>query len=693
MRLPKRSQSHFLATLPLVATAVACAGGAPPTLKLSNQVAAVGTELTVNLDATSSNGGHLTYSFRAPDVMDLAQGNAGITVSPSGEGVFRWTPLAADVGDHSFDFVVSDGDGNTTVTIDITVKTAIGSGTAPVFVEPINGGTNFDVSKMPCLDFDVMVTDPDTAIVMIGQHGIDGATLMATGEQSAHFHWCPTPEQKMQKVNTLTLSADDGGENPTVTKQYLIVLTGGDNGSMCPGAAPVITYTPTNQTTRLDLTPVATITDDKGIKAAPLFFVSTTDPGTTPDLSLMWPMTMTQTSGNALNGQYTVTVPNPVASMADGTQATLYYVISTTDADDPGGTCDHTTQSPVYSMTVTAGGTATYGLCAACSADAQCGSGNECVTVGSTGASYCLQACGAGCPTGYYCSNNTIGSIDGAQATQCVPQSGTCSAPSGTCQDDNWERNDSLADASANPVMNPGDYPLVSCPSTSNTWGANDDWFRIAVGQDSRVDLQMMGNAETDLDLHLYAADGTTVTSSESLQPDEEINECLKAGTYFVKVNGFGQARNEYFLNYASNPETCITTCTDDTYEDDDTYSQARSVYSGYSAATNMICPNDDDWYKITLQANQTLTVDLAFTQNDPSQNLDVHLYQNGEDLWPCDTYNPGMCDPAHGQGTTSNEHATFTVPSTCTSGCDYYVVVRGYNGASNSYGISIEAL
>jgi len=44
----------------------------------------------------------------------------------------------------------------------------------------------------------------------------------------------------------------------------------------------------------------------------------------------------------------------------------------------------------------------------------------------------------------------------------------------------------------------------------------------------------------------------------------------------------------------------------------------------------------------------------------------------------------------AHGQGATSNEHATFTAPSTCSAGCDYDVVVRGWNGATNSYGITI---
>jgi hypothetical protein len=48
-------------------------------------------------------------------------------------------------------------------------------------------------------------------------------------------------------------------------------------------------------------------------------------------------------------------------------------------------------------------------------------------------------------------------------------------------------------------------------------------------------------------------------------------------------------------------------------------------------------------------------------------------------------------CSTAHGQSATPNEHAVYTVPTgTCTSGCDYYVVVRGWDGATNTYGITL---
>src|SRR5213075_2028639 len=122
----------------------------------------------------------------------------------------------------------------------------------------------------------------------------------------------------------------------------------------------------------------------------------------------------------------------------------------------------------------------------------------------------------------------------------------------------------------------------------------------------------------------------------------------------------------------------CNTTCVDDSREDDDTYSQARVVSgSTYNSTANVTCPNDDDWYKVHLTAGQKLTMNLTFTQNDSTGDLDLHLYQGFTDLWPCSVSDPSTCTMAHGQGAVSNEHAEYTA----TAAGDFYVVVRGYNG------------
>ncbi len=374
-----------------LATAVACGPGSPPALSgLTDQVAQVGTELMVNLHGTDPDGDALTYQFHAPDLTDL-DGHAAVTVSPSGSGVFKWTPTQADVGSHAFDFTVSDGSHTVTATINIDVRSAIGSATAPVFRQPLGSGTTLDLTQQTCVDVDIVI-DAGSSTVQISQVDpvIDGAQLTVRDGHTATWHWCPTKAQQAQPRYMLMLSADDG-DNPKVVKNYLVVLRG-NSGTSCPGTPPVISHTPHDVSSIVDLAIDATVTDDKGIKDAPLFYYSMTPPAAPPDLSKMSQLTMKLQSGDRTNGVYEATVPNPVAQMPAGTKQTLYYVIVANDNDDTTGTCNHTTTSQVYSMTVTSTGTANLPICAACTSDAQCGTGDECVRMGSSGATFCLQA-------------------------------------------------------------------------------------------------------------------------------------------------------------------------------------------------------------------------------------------------------------------------------------------------------------
>jgi hypothetical protein len=698
MWLAKLTNSRGLLTLTsatCLATTVACSGGNAPELDgLSDQVAQVGTEFKLDLNGTDADGDRLSYKFKAADLTAI-EDRAMVTVSPSGAGVFRWTPIAADVGQHAFDFVVSDGGNDTTVTINIDVKSAIGSATAPVFRQPLGTGTTIDLGKAQCVDLHVVIEDQDTAQVDITEQEpkIDGATLSQEDGQSATWHWCPTRAQEGDQRYTLVLAADDG-ENPKTIKNYLIVLRGQGGNTNCPGGAPTISHTAAPQTTRLDLKPTATITDDKGLKDAPLFYYSFTNPGTTQvNLTSMTQLSTTKISGSNTNGMYAPAIPNPVANATAGTTKDIYYVFVADDNDDLMGSCDHTTTSAVYKMTVTAGGSTTAGVCSACTADSQCGTGNECVYMGSMGDSYCLQGCSGGCPTGYTCSSSDIYSVDWNHAPQCVPQSGSCQAPTGQCADDMYEEDDTRSAASANPAFATDLYDMSSCPSTTNTYGQDDDWRKIVVAADSRVDLEISGDGASDLDLHLYRSDGTVITKSTSYTSEEAINTCLKAGTYYVKVNGYGHAKSDYLLLYETTAESCNTTCTDDAAEDDDTFSQARiTSFPLHTATGQKICTNDDDWYKLRLYGGDKVTMDLTFTQPTSAADIDLHLYKDFTDLWPCSVSDPSNCTAAHGQSASANEHAVYDVPAgTCASGCDYYVVVRGFDGAMNTYGITLK--
>jgi hypothetical protein len=661
-------------------------------------VAQVGTELKIDLDGTDPEGDRLSYRFRTASELPQLEGRASLTVSPSGAGVFRWTPNASDVGEHAFDFTASDGGNDTTVTITIDVRSAIGSATAPLFRQPLGSGTTVDLATRKCVDLTVVIEDQDTPELTIAMEEplIEGATLTRTGGTTATFSWCPTKEQEAENRRTLVLSADDG-ENPKTIKNYLVVLrSGGTTG--CPGAGPVITHTPEDATTIVGLTIDAQVTDDKGLKSAPLFYYALTPPGSPPDLSQMIQLDTLRISGTSTSGVYAAAVPNPVAALPAGTAKTLSYVFVADDDDDVTGTCDHTTTSPVYQMTVTSSGAANQPICATCTSDAQCGAGDLCVYQGSMGASYCLQGCAGGCPTGYACSASPLYSVDGASAMQCVPQSGSCEMPTGACVDDTNEDDDTRSQASANAAaegpLAAGLHDFVSCPKVnppSSGSQVDDDWFQIVTTADTRVDLWLYGGGESDLDLHLYRSDGTVLSRSTSLEADENIVKCLPAGTYYVKVNGYDAVRSEYLLDQLATPQACATACTDDAREDDDTYSQARpTAFPTHTSTGNVTCPDDDDWYEVRLVTGQRLKLDLAFTQSNSLQDLDFHLYKGFTDLWPCSPADPSSCDPARGQGATSNEHAEYTVPAGCEAGCDYYVVVRGYDGSTNSYGVTI---
>jgi hypothetical protein len=466
----------------------------------------------------------------------------------------------------------------------------------------------------------------------------------------------------------------------------------------CPGNPPVITHTPMNVSQIVDLTIDATISDDMGLSQPPLLYYATTAPASPPDLGAMTQVTMLLIDGSMTSGTWAADVPNPAAALPAGSMRTLYYVIVANDDDDPVGSCDHETRSPpasAHQMVVTnPGGSGNLGLCATCSADVQCGDGDDnCVHVGQ--GDYCLRSCASAgdCPSGYTCSASPVTSVDGASARQCVPSSGSC-AMTTTCTDDFFEDNDTRAQAANLPDLDPDTYQFTSCPLPD---GSNDDedWFPIILTGDATVTVNLVGMSVSDLDLGLYDSAGVRLVSATGPTSTEMVSQCLPAGTYYIRVYAWGAGTmNDYSLTYTRSSGACPMVCTDDSNEPDDTLAQARTTqYPIHTEAAQTICAGDDDWYAVPLLDSEQLVVDLTFTQASASQDLDVHLYDaGGIDLTPCSVQSPGTCQLTNGQSATSNEHYTFTAPSSgCSALCEYYVVIRGWNNASNSYDIRIE--
>ncbi len=686
---------------------LSCASGSrkPRFDDIGDKTGVVGAELMIELRASDPDGDKLTFGYEMPGIPDLAKRPKKPTLQQFGDtlAVFRWTPLASDVGTFELDFSVSDGTTRVHETISVVVMAAAGNATAPVFRSPSGNGTTLDLAQQRCLKLPVVVDDPDSPEVKIEAAAPIVENVRVTQEQplSATLDWCPSNEQvAAQDRYTILLRADDHVNAPTM-KPFLVVLRKPPRMG-CPGTAPAIAHTsPGPQTTRANLRIEAHVTDDIGLKSSPLLYWALTQPTNPIDFSMLQQLEMMRTSGDVRDGTYVAEIPNPVASEPAGAQKTLYYLVVAQDSDDSSGDCDHTSQAPasgVFTLPVTAGGSATVGYCMACTDDIQCGGMNLCARVGTAGMSFCLSDCegGQACPMGSTCSAMPVTGTRAARK-QCVPTSGTCdpTPPPPACMDDALEPNDTpttIGSAAASDLR-PGTYNLMLCPAGMSS--NNDDWFRLNITQETLVTAQIAFDSRAgmvDLDMKLTDSAGAVVRKSEGTGPSESVTQCIRQpGLYFLEVYGYmPPTTSAYALTLTRTPGTC---CLDDALEPNDDHFQAVNTSSmlltGPYHAMGKICPDNADFYAVPVFRGQTLTIDLAFTQTTSAQDLDLHVYDKDgvTDLTPCPPV--ASCMTTNGQGATAPEHMTWMAPADGT----YFVVVKGYGNASNDYALTISRM
>jgi len=669
----------------IIASALgACGGNTAPTLQpLADQTAEVGTELTLEIVAGDADGDGLTFSVSADSISDLTTRSHPPRFVPFGQtsAYFHWTPLAMDVGNHALTITASDGKARTSQTFQVTVS----AGSAvPVFREPLGSGTTLDLSVSTCIELDILVEDPDSPNVDISLEEPleDGYEFAQDDAMAGIFSWCPTAKQiESAERYTLNLKADDRSGH-IGRKKYVIVLR--RELEICPGAGPVITHTPPGQqSTVLDIPITAQVSDDLGVPGQPVLYYSSTPPAdpANPNFDLFVQLLMSRTSGDALSGQYTALVPNPVLAEPAGTVRSLYYFIEATDDDDDEGTCDHRTTAPVgdvYTLEVerpAAGDTLPH--CEPCSADVQCTSG-MCVALSGSGAS-CLDECtspGAACTDGGSCSASAWTSVDGASGLVCMPAGSSCQE---VCVDDSMEDNDFLADPGVTDLT-AGSYPGLKICGDGAGWSDEDFYGLVLTGSEEVTVTALFSHSDGDIDLELVDANEIAVASSDSVTDDESITACLEPGQYYIIVYSFdSQINASYDLDIDMPPGGC---CTDDSWEPSNGALEAIPVVATDLVDQVNICEGDVDWYQIDLQAGDTLVVDMLFDQLSNDQDLDLYLYDRDglTNLTPC-------CNSTNGQSGTSDEQLTYTVNAAGT----YYVVVEGYQSSTNEYIIGFE--
>ena len=579
----------------------------PEVVDVASQDVRVNETLRVSIAVDNPGGLALDWSWSGPDLPALAS-VVRIVGGPTGAEL-EWTPLASHVGTHEIVVTASWDGGSASTSVFVTVSP--GADAAPVFLAPGAGGT-FDLSRDPCVGVDIEVRDDDSSEVEIraGSPLPDGAELFATGPRSGRFEWCPSPDQLDAATRwTIVLVADDGEHAPT-TLSYVIVLRAPAREG-CPGEPPVVDIiAPEKGDTVASSSGYAVtvrVTDDLGLRDTPLLYFTTSQPADedAPDLT-----TFEQTSCARADAADTWSCRIPGLGLAAEDEQIVWVVASATDNDDAeGATCDKTTDSETLRFVATGSATTTLAEpCEACDGSDTCASG----LCGFTrDGARCLPACTGECADG--CVDAT--SAEGGIASTCGAPDDVCGLATVECTNDAREPNDDVDGASD--VDEDVLFGTI-CPE-------DEDWFAVPVtpGDEVTVVVDGFDPLVGDLDLRVVDGGGGIIAVSEGVTGTETVTFCAATeGTRYAVVYGFLDDTNDYLFQVTSDAVDC---CVDDAFEEDDRAADARPADgSGFFEGT--ICPDDDDWIAIDVDANAT--IDVLLLSDDEAADLDLELYR-----------------------------------------------------------------
>jgi hypothetical protein len=305
-----------------------------PTLEpIPPQRALVGVELAVRLRADADG----SVDFGVDSDLDLRGRRLQPTLTryAGGTAVFRWIPLAGDVGDHTLRFSASSAGGATTT---VEVPVSVGSDAAPLtFREPAGAGTTLDLRSDSCVEIAVVVEDGAAGEVAlsVGADWPAGATLTQETGLTGRVRFCPSPEQAAADgLFALALVASDAAGN-RAEKRYRVVvgLTLPPLIDPCARAAPWIGYTPAPVPLPADGARVEVVVTAAQAVGAVTSYWTADEPaaGVTPDRATLAAVPMEQSWGGAAAGVWGAAPPPSLTALAPGTSATVYYLVEAYD--------------------------------------------------------------------------------------------------------------------------------------------------------------------------------------------------------------------------------------------------------------------------------------------------------------------------------------------------------------------------
>jgi hypothetical protein len=255
------------------------------------------------------------------------------------------------------------------------------------------------------------------------------------------------------------------------------------------------------------------------------------------------------------------------------------------------------------------------------------------------------------------------------------------------CCDDLFEPNNSKAEVDLQPPggLNSPNLGIVTSELILPSLALLDqDWFRLQTTDHgtSHDKLQIdFTNAQGNLDLYLYAENGTTELARSNSNNNTEVVSLADrpAGVYYVKVIGKAGATNAiYSLTYdppGNSP--------DDRFEENDSPSAATSIDSVGGTLTGLKLEDRADWFRLQLSDWGTSHDSVKIEFDDAQGDLQLLLYDDAD-------INVENKRKLIKQSISDNDDELLSLAD-IEPGV-YYVLVSGENGAANSnYSLSYD--
>ncbi|MCA9562496.1 MAG: hypothetical protein KC561_03360, partial [Myxococcales bacterium] len=154
----------------------------------------------------------------------------------------------------------------------------------------------------------------------------------------------------------------------------------------------------------------------------------------------------------------------------------------------------------------------------------------------------------------------------------------------------------------------------------------DDDWFRFNAPQGARLDLDLSSPFACDLEVALYSPTGSQLKKSTGVVTNFESDPFASAGEWAIRVRTQACPDGVLGTGYAVNLQLLAPVCTDE-YEGNDAALAASLIFSdpGFGTAlsfdtntaasgTPLLCRDDSDWYRFTLQRPATIQATLEST-------------------------------------------------------------------------------